>query len=112
MKLYNPTREERAFLYQEAHDLESLARGIGSLAILVEELDEGATDQGAFRVTFLIAPESIGMQVQATDDDLFSAAISAKQETLRQLNALVNSLPQSAAGVDPATAAKIKELMH
>lgn len=94
MKIYNPSREERAFLYQEAHDLEGLMKDLGSLTVMVEEVASKKTNKARFRVTFMVAPESVGMRVQATDANLFDATIAAKEETLRQLNAIVNALPR------------------
>lgn len=94
MKIYNPNREERAFLYQEAQDLEPLMKELGSLSVMVEEVARKRKKDTAYRVTFMVAPESVGMRVQSTGDNLFDATIAAKEETLRQLNAIVNSLPR------------------
>lgn len=88
MKIYNPTQEERAFLYQEAQDLAPLVKDIGSLSVMVEENGP----QKGYRVTFLVAPESMGLQVQAESDNIFQATIDAKEEAQRQLNALINAL--------------------
>ncbi|MGE3682284.1 MAG: hypothetical protein AB7G93_11200 [Bdellovibrionales bacterium] len=107
MKIYNPNREERAFLYQEAQDLQPLMKDLGTLSVMVEEVSDAQetnlkssrkrsrkeTSEKNFRVTFVVAPESLGMQVQATDANLFDATIAAKEEAQRQLNAIVNSLP-------------------
>jgi ribosome-associated translation inhibitor RaiA len=87
MKVYNPSIEERAFLYQEAQDLAPLVKDIGSLSVLVEE-----QAQSGFRVTFLVAPESMGLQIHAENDNLFAATIAAKEEAQRQLNTLINAL--------------------
>ena len=111
MKVYSPSREERAFLYQEAQDLEPLMKDLGSLSVLVEEmssLTSGNTDN-RFRVTFVVAPESVGMKVQAVDGNLFDATIAAKSETLRQLNAIVNSLPRTRTENDGLP---VPELLH
>lgn len=88
MKIYNPSLEERAFLYQEAQDLAPLVRDLGSLSIMVESSDA----ENGYRVTFVVAPESMGLEIQAEDDNLWSATIAAKEEAQRQLNALVNAL--------------------
>lgn len=101
MKIYNPNLEERAFLYQEAQDLAPLVKDLGSLSIMVEQTlgkeDEPAQSENRYRVTFVVAPESVGMEIQAEEEDLFSATIAAKEEAQRQLNALVNALdPQTA----------------
>lgn len=99
MKIYNPNLEERAFLYQEAQDLAPLVKDLGSLSIMVEQtFDKGANQnqvlnrENRYRVTFVVAPESMGIQIQAEEEDLFSATIAAKEEAQRQLNALVNAL--------------------
>ena len=96
MKIYNPNQEERAFLYQEAHDLEGMMKDLGSLTVMVEEINpkRAVTKGPRYRVTFMVAPESVGMRVQATDANLFEATIAAKEETLRQLNAIVNAMPR------------------
>lgn len=97
MSVYNPTVEERAFLYQEAQDLEPLMKDLGSLSVMVEEMnpqEKGRRPLNRFRVTFMVAPESVGMRVQAVDSNLYDAAIAAKSEALKQLNAIVNSLPR------------------
>jgi len=98
MTIYNPSREERAFLYQEAQDLEPLMKDLGSLTVMVEQVVPADKDAGKkknrFRVTFVVAPESVAMRVQATDANLFEAAMAAKEEALRQLNAIVNSMPR------------------
>ena len=114
MKIYNPNREERAFLYQEAQDLESLLKNFGSLSVMVEEIAPSKVNarRNNYRVTFMVAPESVGMKVQAIDTNLFDATIAAKEETLRQLSAIVNSLPRNFNTTD-ADAAKIPpELLH
>jgi hypothetical protein len=94
MKVYNPNREERAFLYQEAQDLEALMKDLGSLSVMVEEGGAGKRPSPRYRVTFVVAPETVGMKVQATDSNLLDATIAAKTEAQKQLNAIVNSLPR------------------
>lgn len=94
MSIYNPNSEERAFLYQEANDLEALMKDLGSLTVVVEETAPADKVKNRFRVTFVVAPESVGMRVQATDRNLYDATIAAKDETARQLNQLVNALPR------------------
>ena len=114
MKVYTPNREERAFLYQEAQDLEPLMKNLGSLSVLIEETAQkgrkGAVES-RYRVTFVVAPESVGMKVQASHDNLFAATISAKTETLRQLNAIVNAMPQDKEGTAP-NVTLVRELLH
>lgn len=88
MKIYTPNIEERAFLYQEAHDLEPLVRNLGTLSVMVEK------QKRDYRVTFMVAPESMGMRVEAMAADLYSATIAAKDVAIRQLNSLVNSMPR------------------
>jgi ribosome-associated translation inhibitor RaiA len=105
MKIYSPNAEERAFLYQEAQDLEALMKDLGSLTVMVEEV------KNRFRVTFVVAPESVGMKVAATDANIYDATIAAKSEAQRQLNAIVNSLPRQFNG-GPETLNIPRELLH
>lgn len=110
MKIYTPNREERAFLYQEAQDLEALMKDLGSLSVLVEEYGlKRGRDQSNYRVTFVLAPESVGMKVQASDRNIFDATIAAKEEAQRQLNAIVNSMPRTPNSKTPIT---LSELLH
>lgn len=111
MKIYNPSREERAFLYQEAQDLEALMKDLGSLSVMVEEASRRPSKVPTYRVTFMVAPESVGMRVQATDRNLYEATIAAKEETLRQLNAIVNSMPRQW-NVEQADRKIPPELLH
>ena len=113
MKVYSPSREERAFLFQEAQDLEPLMKELGSLSVVVEEMT--STDlkmpDSRYRVTFMVAPESVGMKVQAVDGNIYDATIAAKAETLRQLNALVNALPRPTP-TEAQTTKIASELLH
>jgi len=114
MTIYNPNREERAFLYQEAQDLEPLMKDLGSLTVMVEQVEpqNSTKNKNRYRVTFVVAPESVGMRVQATDSNLFDAAIAAKAEALRQLNAIVNAMPRQW-NLDPENGGTIPpEFMH
>jgi hypothetical protein len=113
MRVYNPNREERAFLYQEANDLQPLMKELGSLSVMVEEMAGRGKrkSENNYRVTFVVAPESVGMKVQAVDSNLYDATIAAKMETLRQLNAIVNSMPRPI-NKDAADALKTSELLH
>lgn len=48
MKIYQPSKEETAFLYQQAFELEPLVKDLGSLTVLVEEVevvDEAASTE-------------------------------------------------------------------
>lgn len=113
MSIYNPTVEERAFLYQEAQDLEPLMKDLGSLSVVIEEVTSKsrALPKSKFRVTFMVAPESVGMRVQAVDTNIYDAAIAAKAEALKQLNAIVNALPRAPAGANGATGIP-REFLH
>ena len=93
MKIYQPSKDETAFLYQQAFELEPLVKTLGSLAVLVEE-----TDGKDFAVTFVVAPETMKFKVRGTGPNLVEATIAAKDEARRQLNALVNLTPNDSEG--------------
>jgi hypothetical protein len=59
----------------------------------------------------MVAPESVGMRVRAQGRNLYEATIAAKEETLNQLNAIVNSLPR-APNADSQNAKIPPELLH
>jgi hypothetical protein len=97
MSTYFPNAEERAFLFQEAQSLEGLMKELGSLNVVVEEVPAKRRNRSPqYRVTFVVAPESMGLKVQASAPDVFQATIAAKEETARQLNALINQVPRDA----------------
>ncbi len=94
MNIYNPSNEERAFLFQEAQSLEGLMKDLGSLSVMVEQISPKveASKDFEYRVTFVVAPETVGMRVVATNQNIYEATIAAKEETARQLNAIVNQV--------------------
>ncbi|MGE4132937.1 MAG: hypothetical protein AB7F86_14950 [Bdellovibrionales bacterium] len=95
MKIYSPNQEERAFLYQEANDLAPLIKDMGTLSVMVQERPTAPADAVAgnrYRVTFVVAPETVGLQIHAENDNLFAATIAAKEEAIRQLSSLVNAM--------------------
>jgi hypothetical protein len=110
-RIYSPNREERAFLYQEAQDLEDLMKDLGSLSVMVEEAKRGRSAT-KFRVTFVLAPESVGMTVAADGGDLYEATIAAREEAQRQLNAIVNSLPRNFKEAGGIEAPRLGEFLH
>jgi ribosome-associated translation inhibitor RaiA len=114
MRVYSPNREERAFLYQEARDLDDLMKDLGSLSVMVEEskVRRGRPVPSRFRVTFVLAPESVGMTVQADGRNIYDATIAAKEEAQRQLNAIVNSLPRNFKAGSGIEAPKLGEFLH
>jgi hypothetical protein len=111
MKVYSPNPEERAFLYQEAQVLAPMMKDLGSLSVLVEEVDNRDDADSNYRVTFVVAPESVGMRVQAESDNLFDATIAAKDEAIRQLSAILNTLPVSPDDLTQAVLLS-KDLLH
>jgi len=112
MRIYSPNREERAFLYQEAQDLEDLMKDLGSLSVMVEETKTKRRKSPKFRVTFVLAPESVGMTVAADSGNIYDATIAAKEEAQRQLNTIVNSLPRNFKTGSGIEAPKLGEFLH
>lgn len=93
---FQPSAEERAFLYQQAQELESYVSSLGSMTLLVEEatpVDE--PENKSYAVTFVVAPESMEFRIRVEGQNLFDACIEARRQTQFKLNALVNALPAS-----------------
>lgn len=91
MKLYQPNQDEKAFLYQQAFELESLVKDLGSLSVMVEEM--GNKTRHKFVVTFVVAPEAMQFRVRAMGDTLVEATMAAREKAQKQLSALMNVMP-------------------
>lgn len=94
---FEPTGEERAFLYQQVQELEQIASQFGSISVLVEQSHpEDQPDDLSYAVTFVVAPENMEFKVRGEGVDLFETCILAKNESLAQLNKLINQVPDQA----------------
>ncbi len=94
---FEPSGEERAFLYQQVQDLEPIASQFGSITVLVEQsYPEENPDDLTYEVTFVVAPESMEFRVAARGQNLFETCIAAKDETRARLNQLINQVPDQA----------------
>lgn len=94
---FEPTGEERAFLYQQVQELEQIASQFGSISVLVEQsYPEDNPDDLSYAITFVVAPENMEFKVRGEGVDLFETCMVAKNETLAQLNKLINQVPDQA----------------
>lgn len=92
---FEPENEVKAFIYQQVQDLEALIKDIGSLAVFVEKeevigADEVEDLKDKYAVTFVVAPESLNLQIRSESSDIFEACRAGKEEAQRKLNALIN----------------------
>lgn len=96
MMPFEPTMEERAFLYQQVQDLEPLASQFGSMTVLVEEAHPANEPENkTFGVTFVVAPENMEFRVRGEGKNLYETCIVAKQETQTRLNEMINQVPDA-----------------
>lgn len=94
---FEPTLEERAFLYQQVQELEPIASQFGSISVLVEQsYPQDNPDDLSYAVTFVVAPESMDFRVTGSGKNLFETCIVAKTEAQARLNQLINQVPDQA----------------
>jgi hypothetical protein len=88
---FEPENEVKAFIYQQVQDLESLMKDLGSLAVYIEKEDgQGESPYEKFAVTYVLAPESVNLQIRSESSDIFEACRAGKEEAQRKLNSLIN----------------------
>jgi len=94
---FEPNGEERAFLYQQVQDLESVASQFGSLSVLVEQsYPQDQPENVTYAVTFVVAPENMEFKVRGEGKNLFETCMVAKNETKAKLSELINQVPDQA----------------
>lgn len=101
---FEPENEVKAFIYQQVQDLERFTKDFGSLAVYVEkENGVHGTDKEPyerFAVTFVLAPESVNLQIRAESNDIFEACRIGKEEAQKRLNSIINVMGEQ----DPTAA--------
>lgn len=114
MMPFEPTVEEKAFLYQQVQSLEALASQFGSMTVLVEEAHPADNPEDkTYGVTFVVAPESMEFRVRGEGKNLFETCMVAKNETQERLNRLINEVPDAILSAARAEDPQIpKDLLH
>lgn len=101
---FEPENEVKAFIYQQVQDLERFTKDFGSLAVYVEKENglEGQEKQPyeKFAVTFVLAPESVNLQIRAESNDIYEACRIGKEEAQKRLSSIINVMGEQ----DPAAA--------
>lgn len=98
--------ELKAFIYQQAQEMEPYAKQLGSLVVYVEY-----TDKQKYKATFVLDSEEMKLKFEATNQDPYEAVRSARLVTQEQLNQVINALDD--AGALAATSTIIpKDLLH
>lgn len=97
MKIYSPNLEERAFLYQEVQVIEPMIKDMGTMTVMVEEAEHKEDTKKKlntkFRVTMMLLPESMKMEIKTEGSNLYDAVIAAREEAVRKLSAVLNAMP-------------------
>ncbi len=94
---FEPSGEERAFLYQQVQDIEPIAGQFGSISVLVEQ-SHPTTDPSdlTYAVTFVVAPENMEFKIRGEGKNLYETCMLAKNEAILRLNQLINQVPDQA----------------
>ena len=97
--------ELKAFIYQQAQEMESYAKQLGSLVVYVEY-----TNKNKYKATFVLNSEDMNLKFEAVNKDPYEAIRRARLATQEQLNHIINALGEDGMLV---TEFKIpKELLH
>lgn len=92
---FEPDVEQKAFIYQQVHELEEQVKNLGGLMVFVEKEEVIDSDtqeklEHKFAVTFIVDPENLNLKVRAESENLYSACLSAKKVTQSKLAAILN----------------------
>lgn len=79
--------ELKAFIYQQAQEMEPYAKQLGSLVVFVEQ-----TPKNKYRATFVLNSEDMNLKFEATNKDPYEAIRKARLATQDQLNHIINAL--------------------
>lgn len=104
----NPAQELelKAFIYQQAQEMESYAKQLGSLVVYVEY-----TPKKLYKATFALKSEDMNLKFEALNKDPYEAVRKARMATQEQLNNLINALDD--AGVLATAEVRLpKEMLH
>ena len=102
---FEPENEVKAFIYQQVQDLELMMKDLGSLAVYIEKEEEALVANGKklnekFAVTFVLAPESVNLQIRSESEDIFEACRAGKEEAQRKLNSIINFMDEQQGGAE------------
>ena len=98
--------ELKAFIYQQAQEMEPYAKQLGSLVVYVEY-----TDKQKYKATFVLDSEEMKLKFEAINKDPYEAVRRARLVTQEQLNQVINALDDAGA-LTATTTIVPKELLH
>ncbi len=81
--------ELKAFIYQQAQEMEAYAKQLGSLVVYVEY-----TPKNKYKATFVLNSQDMNLKFEATNKDPYEAIRKARIETQEQLNHIINALDE------------------
>ena len=81
--------ELKAFIYQQAQEMEPYAKQLGSLVVFVEY-----TNKHKYKATFVLNSEEMNLKFEAVNKDPFEAVRRARLATQEQLNQIINALSE------------------
>lgn len=98
--------ELKAFIYQQAQEMEPYAKQLGSLVVYVEY-----TDKQKYKATFVLDSEDMKLKFEAINKDPYEAVRRARVVTQEQLNQVINALDDAGA-LSAGTVVIPKEMLH
>ena len=89
-KLFEPSNEEKAFVYQQTQDLVN-SHNLGPISVLLEKKESSSQ----FVITFVFNTGLFQIAAQSEGENLHETCISAKNEMKKKLSVLSQSLNDS-----------------
>lgn len=83
---HEPSASERAFIYQQIHELNDFAPGIGTVIFLLEETVD--VQPKRFAVTVATSPNDIPIKAREEGESFYQAILAAKDQVKKDLAAL------------------------
>ena len=82
-----PSEEEKAFVYQQTMELSPLIMSKEPIAVVLQK-----TSAKTYKVTFVLLPKSLNMQIHSEGGNLFDVCIAAKNKAKKAMAHLINGL--------------------
>ena len=88
---FEPSGEEKAFVYQQALELSPLLKEGGPIAVILEKT-KAKTNLPKYSVTFILIPKKLNIKIQSEGDNLFDVCIQAKNKAKKTISHLMNQM--------------------
>ena len=89
--IFQPSNEEKAFVYQQTQDLVSHLNHVGPVSVLLEKNENSST----YIITFALQANALKLLARSEGENLLDVCISAKNEMKKKLALMSQSMEDS-----------------